>query len=46
MGVVRGFSKVVNKVAGGAAKSGVKIISKAVSTKNEKLGEYIGEARK
>ncbi len=43
MGVVRGFSKVVNKVAGGAAKSGVKIISKAVSTKNEKLGEYIGE---
>ena len=43
MGIVRGFSKAVNKVAGGAAKGGVKIISKAVSTKNEKLGEYIGE---
>ena len=43
MGIVRGFSKVVNMVAGGAAKGGVKIISKAVSTKNEKVGEYIGE---
>ena len=43
MGIVRGFSKVVNKVAGGAAKGGVKIISKAVSTKNEKVGEYIGD---
>ncbi|MFB5285320.1 HNH endonuclease [Peribacillus sp. Hz7] len=43
MGVIRGLGKAVNKVAGGAATGGVKIISKAVSSKNEKLGEYINE---
>lgn len=43
MGVIRGLGKVVNTVAGGAAKSGVNMLSKAVASKNEKLGEYIGE---
>ena len=43
MGIVRGFSKAVNEVAGGAAKGGVKIISKAISTKNEMIGEYFSE---
>ena len=31
MGVIRGIGKAVNKVAGGEAKEGVKIISKAVN---------------
>ncbi|MGG3799527.1 HNH endonuclease [Metabacillus fastidiosus] len=43
MVVFRGIGRVVNMVAGGAAKSGVEMVSKAVSTKNEKLGQYIGD---
>ncbi|OKL36733.1 HNH endonuclease [Domibacillus mangrovi] len=41
MVVFRGFGKVVNSVVGGTAKGGVKIISKAVSTKHEDFGQYI-----
>ena len=33
----------MNTVDGGVAKSGVNMLSKAVCSKNEKLGEYIGE---
>ncbi|PKG22963.1 HNH endonuclease [Niallia nealsonii] len=43
MGIIRGLGKVVNTVVGDTAKSGVNILSKAVSSKNGKLGEYIGE---
>ena len=43
MGVFRGTGKVVNTVLGGAATGGVKLISKVISTKNEKAGRYVGE---
>jgi len=43
MGVFRGTGIIANKWLGGAAKGGVKIVSKAVSSKNEKTGRYIGE---
>ncbi len=43
MGVFRGIGKAGNLVIGGAAKSGVKLVSKAISTKNEKVGRYVGE---
>ncbi len=43
MRVMRGFGKVVNTVVGGTAKGGVKVISKAVSSKHESTGQYIDE---
>ncbi|WP_169891111.1 HNH endonuclease [Litchfieldia alkalitelluris] len=43
MVVFRGMGRVVNTVVGEAAKGGVKIVSKAVSSKNEKLGEYVDD---
>ena len=43
MGVFRGTGKVANTLLGGAAKGGVKVVSKAISTKNEKVGRYVGE---
>ncbi|WNS76266.1 HNH endonuclease [Bacillus sp. DTU_2020_1000418_1_SI_GHA_SEK_038] len=43
MVVFRGIGKVVNTVVGGAAKGGVKVVSKAVSAKNEELGKYIAD---
>lgn len=43
MGLFRGTGKVANTIIGGAAKGSVKLVSKAVSTKNEKAGKYIGE---
>lgn len=43
MGFFRDAGKIVNKVGGGLATGSIKVISKAVSTKNEKLGQYVGE---
>lgn len=43
MVIFRGLGKVANTVVGGTAKGGVKLISKAVSRKNEKAGSYIDE---
>ncbi|MFE8699757.1 HNH endonuclease [Cytobacillus sp. FJAT-54145] len=43
MAIFRNIGKVTNTVVGGAAKGGVKLVSKAVSTKNKELGQYIGE---
>ena len=43
MGVFRGTGKVVTTVLGGAATGGVKLVSKVISTKNEKVGRYVGE---
>jgi hypothetical protein len=43
MVVFRKLGKLVNDTVGEAAKGGIDIVSKAVSSKNEKLGQYIGE---
>lgn len=43
MGVIRGAAKVANTVLGGTATGGVKLVSKIVSKKNEKVGRYVGE---
>ncbi|WP_088103011.1 HNH endonuclease [Halalkalibacter urbisdiaboli] len=43
MGIIRGIGKVVNVVGGGTAKTGVTLVSKAISKKHEKLGSYLGE---
>ncbi|MBY0121976.1 HNH endonuclease [Bacillus sp. S/N-304-OC-R1] len=41
MVVFREIGKVVNTVVGGAAKTGVKAVSKAVSIRNDELGKYL-----
>lgn len=43
MVVFRRIGKIVNNTVGEAAKGGVNLVSKAVSSKNQKLGQYIGE---
>lgn len=43
MGVFRGTGNIATTVLGGAAKGGVLLVSKAISTKNEKVGRYVGE---
>ena len=43
MGFFRGLGKVTNTVVGGAAKGSVKLVSKGIAKKNEKVGAYIGE---
>jgi DNase/tRNase domain of colicin-like bacteriocin len=43
MVVFRKLGKVVNITVGEAAKGGVNLISRGVSTKNEEIGKYIGE---
>ncbi|MEH7342343.1 HNH endonuclease [Bacillus sp. JJ1532] len=43
MVILRGIGKVVNTVVGEAAKGGVKVVSKAVSVKNEELGKYVAD---
>ncbi|RBP02518.1 HNH endonuclease [Rossellomorea aquimaris] len=43
MVIFRELGKMANTVVGGTAKSGVKLVSKAISIKNEKVGNYIDE---
>jgi hypothetical protein len=43
MVVFQKLGKVLNNVGGDIAKGGVKVVSKVVSSKNNQLGEYIGE---
>lgn len=43
MVTLRGIGKTVNKVGGGIAQKGVDALSRAVASKNEKLGDYLGE---
>jgi hypothetical protein len=43
MVIFRGLAKTANKLAGGAAKGGVNFVSKRISSKNPKVGEYVGE---
>jgi hypothetical protein len=43
MVIFRGLGKMANTVVGGTVKGGVKLVSKAVSMKNEKVGSYIDE---
>jgi hypothetical protein len=41
--ILRRLGNMLNDTVGEAAKSGVNVVSKAVSSKNEKVGKYIGE---
>lgn len=43
MGIFRTTGKVVNVTLGSVAKGGVYLISKAIATKNESAGRYVGE---
>lgn len=43
MVVFRKLGSIVNNTVGEVAKGGVNAVSKAISSKNEKLGKYIGE---
>ncbi|WP_061810474.1 HNH endonuclease [Rossellomorea vietnamensis] len=43
MVIFRGLAKTTNVLVGGAAKTGVTLISKAVSSKHENAGKYVGD---
>jgi DNase/tRNase domain of colicin-like bacteriocin len=43
MVIFRGLAKTANTLVGGAAKGGVDFVSKRISSKNPKVGEYVGE---
>jgi hypothetical protein len=43
MVIFKGLAKTTNVLVGGAAKTGVTLISKAVSSKNENAGKYVEE---